>query len=160
PILDAAVRLRYPADGDVRKGPVKLQPVDPKTGWIADNTTWKSGLTRIAAAKDFKGDVAKSSWLPNQDLAFVYRAYSTFDRPLKITSPHAMSAQGEVHDAGSSVTIVADDSKFAGWKKLELYDGATKVGELAKGPARFTVNDLKPGYHALSVLGTDGNGNL
>jgi hypothetical protein len=39
PILDAAVRLRYPADGDVRKGPVKLKPVDPKSGWIADSTT-------------------------------------------------------------------------------------------------------------------------
>src|SRR5262249_1779410 len=82
PILDAAVRLRYPADGDVRKGPVKLQSVDPTTGWVADNTTWKSGLTEIAAARDFKGDVAKSTWLLDQDLAFVYRAYSTFDRPL------------------------------------------------------------------------------
>jgi hypothetical protein len=38
PMLDAAVRLRYPADGDVRKGPVKLKPVNPKSGWIADNT--------------------------------------------------------------------------------------------------------------------------
>src|SRR5262249_16208204 len=100
PILDTVVRMRYPADGDVRKGPVKLQPVDPKTGCVADNTTWKSGLTRIAAAKDFKGDVAKSSWLPNQDLAVVYRAYSTFNRPLKITSPHAMSAQGDVRLIG------------------------------------------------------------
>ena len=92
PILDAAVRLRYPADGDVRKGPVKPTAVDPRSGWFADNTTWKSGLTKIATTKDFKGEVTKSSWLPNQDLAFVYRAYSTFDRPLKITSPYPMSA--------------------------------------------------------------------
>ena len=158
PMMDAAVRLRYPADGDVRKGPVKLKPVDPKSGWIADNTTWKSGLTRIVAAKDFKGDITKSSWLLNKDLAFIYRAYSTYDRPLKITSPHHMSAQSEVWDAGSSVAIVVDDSRFAGWKKLELYDGAKKVGELAKGPAEFTVKDLKAGYHAFSVLGTDGKG--
>ena len=160
PMLDAAVRLRYPADGDVRKGPVKLKPVDPESGWIADNTTWKSGLTQIAAAKDFKGEVTKSSWLPNQDLAFVYRAYSTFDRPLKITSPHPMSAQGEVLDSGSSVRIVVDDSRFAGWKKLELYDGARKVDELKKGPAEFTEKGLKTGYHAFSVLGTDGKGNI
>jgi predicted esterase len=160
PMLDAAIRMRYPADGDVRKGPVKLQPVDPRTGWIADNTTWKNDLTKIAAAKDFKGDITKSSWLLNQDLAFVYRAYSTFDRPLKITSPAPLSAQGEVWDAGSKVTIVVDDSRFAGWKKLELYDGATKVGELAKGPAEFTLKDLKAGYHAFSVLGTDGKGTV
>jgi hypothetical protein len=160
PILDAAVRMRYPADGDVRKGPVKLKAIDPKTGWIGDNTTWKSGLTAITPAKEFKGDLAKSSWLLNEDLAIIYRAYSTYDRPLKITAPDPMSARSEVLEAGSGVTIVVDDSKLAGWKKLELYDGAKKVGELAKRPAEFTVKDLKAGYHTFSVLGTDGKGNI
>jgi hypothetical protein len=160
PILDAAVRLRYPTDGDVRKGPVKLKPVELESGWVADNTTWKSGLTAITSAKRFTGDVARSSWLLNEDIAFIYRAYATHGRPLKITSPDPMSARDKVWDAGSSVTIVVDDSKFAGWKKLELYDGATKVGELATGPAQITVKDLKAGYHAFSVLGTDGRGTI
>ena len=84
----------------------------------------------------------------------------TLDLPLKITSPDPMSARGKVVEAGSSVTIVVDVSRFAGWKKLELYDGAKKVGELAKGPAKFTVKDLKAGYHAFSVLGTNGKGNI
>ncbi|AGA28254.1 hypothetical protein [Singulisphaera acidiphila] len=48
----------------------------------------------------------------------------------------------------------------AGWKKLELYDGAKKLMELTKGPAEFTIQDLQPGYHAFSVLGTDGNGDV
>jgi hypothetical protein len=160
PILDAAVRLRYPADGNVRKGPVKLKPVDLESGWVADNTSWKKGLTIIAPAKEFKGEVAKSSWLLNEDVAFIYRAYATHDWQLKITSPSNMSAKSEVFDAGSAVTIKVDDSKFAGWKKLELYDGATKVGELAERAARFTVKDLKAGYHAFSVLGTDAKGNI
>jgi hypothetical protein len=131
-----------------------------ESGWVADNTTWKSGLTTITPAKKFKGDVAKSSWLLNEDVAFIYRAYATYDRPLKITSPSSDAAKDDVLDAGSSVTITVDDSKFAGWTKLELYDGAKKVGELAKGPAEFTVKDLKAGYHAFSVLGTDGKGNI
>lgn len=156
PMLDAAVRLRYPADGDVRKGPVKLKSADLKAGWVADNTTWKSGLVAVAPAKDFKGVVGKSSWLLNEDLAFVYRAYATHDRPLKITSPR--TDEDLVWDAGTSVTITVDDSRFAAWTKLELYDGATKVGELDKGPAVFTVKDLKAGYHAFSVLGTDSQG--
>jgi hypothetical protein len=158
PMLDAAVRLRYPTDGDVRKGPVKLKPVDPKSGWVADNTTWKSGLTAITPAKEFNSNLAKSSWLLNEDLAFIYRAYATYNRPLKITSPH--SDRDLVWDAGSSVVIRVDDSQFAGWKKLELYDGAKKVGELTKGPAEFTVRDLQASYHAFSVLGTDGRGNI
>jgi hypothetical protein len=158
PMLDAAVRLRYPAEGDVRKGPVKLKPVDPRSGWIADNTTWKSGLTAITPAKAFKGSIAKSSWLLNEDVAFIYRAYATYNRPLKITLPR--NDGHLVWDAGSSVSIAVDDSQFAGWKKLELYDGAKKVDELAKGPAEFTVKDLRAGYHAFSVLGTDGKGNI
>jgi hypothetical protein len=158
PMLDAAVRLRYPAEGDVRKGPVKLKPVDPRSGWIADNTTWKSGLTAITPAKAFKGSIAKSSWLLNEDVAFIYRAYATYNRPLKITLPR--NDGHLVWDAGSSVSIGVDDSQFAGWKKLELYDGAKKVDELAKGPAEFTVKDLRAGYHAFSVLGTDGKGNI
>jgi hypothetical protein len=162
PVLDAAVRLRYPSEGDIQKGPVKLRPVDPRSGWIADNRTWKSGLTAISPARDFKGDLARSSWLLNDDLAFIYRAYATCDRPLRITSPRNTpeNARDLVWDAGSSVTIRVDDSRFAGWKKLELYDGAKRVDELAKGPAEFTVKDLKAGYHAFSVLGTDGKGDL
>jgi hypothetical protein len=162
PMLDAAVRLRYPADNDVRAGPLKLKPLYPKSGWIADNTTWKRGLTAITSARDFKGDLARSSWLLNEDLAFIYRAYATYNRPLQITSPRntASNARDLVWDAGSSVIIVVDDSLFAGWKKLELYDGAKRVDELVKGPAQFTVRDLKPGYHAFCVLGTDGKGNL
>ena len=158
-ILDAAVRLRYPADADVRKGPVKLKPVDWESGWVADNTTWKSGLTAITPAKQFKGEVAKSSWLLNEDIAFIYRAYATHDRPLKITSPSNLSARNEVFDAGSAVTIKVDDSQLPNWTKLELYDGAKKVGERSKGPAEFTVKDLKAGYHTYSVLGTDGKAN-
>jgi hypothetical protein len=158
PMLDAAVKLRYPADGDVRKGPVKLKPIDPESGWVADNTTWKSGLPAVAPAKNFKGKVAKSSWLLNDDIAFIYRAYAAYDRPLRITAP--LSGKSLVSDAGSDVTVVVDDAKFAGWKRLELYDGAKKVGERTVRPPAFTVKDLKPGYHAFSVLGTDGKGSV
>ncbi len=84
----------------------------------------------------------------------------TLDWPLKITSPDPMTAKGEVFDAGTSVTINVDDSKFAGWTKLDLYDGAKKVGELTKGPAKFTVQELTAGYHAFHVLGTDGKGKV
>lgn len=172
PILDAAVRLRYPEDGDTRKGPVKLKAVAADSGWVADNTTWTSGLTTIVPAREFKGDVAKSSWLLNEDVAFIYRAYSTLDWPLKILSPDPMSAKGEVFEAGASITIAVDATRLADWTRLELYDGAKKVGESKrdgqsskgsgerKGAILFTVKDLKKGYHAFSVLGTDGRKNI
>ncbi len=156
PLLDAAVRLRYPADGDVRKGPLTLKTLDPESGWVADNTTWKSGLTSIAPAKQFTGDIGKSSWLPSEDIAFIYRAFASYDKPLTITSPRF--AENRAWDPGSNVTIVVDDAKFPGWKKLEFYDGSQKLGEITQGPPQFTALKLAPGYHAFSVLGTDAQG--
>jgi hypothetical protein len=35
-----------------------------------------------------------------------------------------------------------------------------RLDELTKGPAAFIVKGLKAGYHAFSVLGTDGKGNV
>ncbi len=158
PLLDAAVRHRYPADGDVRKGPVNLKQVALESGWVADNASWTSGLTAVTPAGQFKGNAAKSSWLLNEDIAFVYRAYATHDRPLTIISPRHDAARDQVLDACSRVTIDVDASRFPGWAKLELYDGARKVGERTAAPARFVVTDLTAGYHAFSVLGTDGGG--
>lgn len=71
-----------------------------------------------------------------------------------------MSARDDVLDAGSRLKIGVDDSRFAGGRKLELCDGAKKVDEQTEGPTEFTVKELKAGYHAFSVLGTDGKGNV
>ena len=161
PLLDAAVRARYPKDGDVTKGPVKLLNIDPATGWIADNTTWKSGLTKIYPAKEFQGDLGHSSWLQNEDLAFIYRAYSTYDKPLTITSPGNCWPTMPALDPGMSVPITVDASRFPGWKMVAFYDGAKKLGEITQGSAiRFTATSLTPGYHVFSVLATDGKGTM
>src|SRR5262249_23162730 len=161
PLLDAAVRLRYPADGDVCKGPIKLKPIDVASGWVADNTTWKSGLTTIVPAKEFKGDLGHSSWLLNEDLAFIYRAYSTYDRPLTITSPPSgMPGSAQDSHTGSDVPIIVDASQFPNWRRLAFYDGATKLGEIADGMPKFTAKNLTPGYHVFSVLGTGAGGDI
>jgi len=161
PLLDAAVRVRYPKDGDVTKGPVKLLNIDPATGWIADNTTWKSGLTKICPAGEFQGDLGHSSWLQNEDLAFIYRAYSTYDKPLTITSPGDCWPTMPAVDPGASVPIAVDASGFPDWKTMACYDGAKKLGEITQGSEiRFTATNLTPGYHVFSVLATDDHGTV
>jgi hypothetical protein len=161
PLMDLAVRTRYPKDGDVTQGPIKLVSIDPATGWVADNTTWKSGLTKIAPAKNFLGDLGHSSWLQNEDIAFIYRAYATHDNPLTISSPGPCGPGTPAVEPGSNVSIAVDASKFPDWKKLELYDGAKKLGEIAQGAAtRFSATNLTPGYHVFSVLGTDAEGTV
>jgi hypothetical protein len=160
PLLDLAVRTRYPKDGDVTKAPIKLLSIDPATGWVADNTTWQSGLTKIVPATQFKGDLGHSSWLQNEDIAFIYRAYATHNNPLTITSPAPCGPGTPAVDLGSNVPITVDASKFSNWKELEFYDGAKKLGTLTAAPAQFTATNLTPGYHVFSVLGTDASGDL
>jgi hypothetical protein len=160
PLMDLAVRTRYPKDGDVTKGPIKLLSIDPATGWVADNTTWKSGLTKIVPVRQFKGDLGHSSWLQNEDIAFIYRAYATHNNPLTITAPGPCGPGTPAVDPGSNVAITVDASKFPNWKKLEFYDGAKKLGTITEAPAEFTATNLTPSYHVFSVLGTDAEGNV
>jgi hypothetical protein len=160
PLMDLAVRTRYPRDGDPSKGPVKLISIDPATGWVADNTTWKSGLAKIVPARQFKGDLGHSSWLQSEDIAFIYRAYATYDNPLTITAPGPCGPGTPAIDPGSDVPITVDVSRFPGWKKLEFYDGAKNLGTITAAPTRFTAKDLTPGYHVFSVLGTDTEGTV
>ncbi len=160
PLMDLAARTRYPKDGDVTQGPIKLLSIDPATGWVADNTTWKSGLTKIVPATQFTGDLGRSSWLQNEEIAFIYRAYATHNNPLTITSPGPCGPGTPAVDPGSDVPITVDASKFPNWKKLELYDGAKKLGTVTAAPAQFTATNLTPGYHVFSVLGTDAVGEI
>ncbi len=160
PLLDLAVRTRYPKDADVTKGPIKLLRIDLASGWIADNNSWKSGLTKIVPAKQFKGDLGHSSWLQNEDLAFIYRAYATYDNPLTLTSPGLCDPGMPALDPGANVPIVVDAGKFPNWMKLEFYDGAKKLGTVTAAPARFAATNLTPGYHVFSVLGTDVQGTV
>jgi hypothetical protein len=120
PYLEAAVGLRYPSTGAARKAPLKLKPLDPKSGWVVDHATWKSGLTSIIPSGQFQGDIRKSSWLPDKNVAFIYRAYATYNRRLKITSPAQNNIHTPVQSPGSSITIQVDASTFPGWKKRSM----------------------------------------
>lgn len=161
PYLQAALDARYPADADPRRGPVALRPLAPDSGWLADHTTWASGLTTIAPAAGYPGDLRDTSWLVNQDVAYIYRAYATYDRPLRIVSPDPNwweNGGGRVWEPGSDATIVVDTTGFADWTKLEFYDGARLLGTVTSGAPQFTATALAPGYHALHVLGTNAAG--
>lgn len=158
PFLDAVTRLRYPSDGNMNKGSVPLKSIDPGKGWIGDNTTWKSVLTTIIPSKQFKGDAGSTSWLPSEDIAFIYRAYATYDKPLTITSPSPDLSSVQVWDPGSNITVVVDDTKFLQWTKLEFYDGAHRLGIITHGLPQFTAMNLTSGFHVFSVLGTDSHG--
>jgi len=156
PFLDHCIRLRYPPEADPRAGPVALKSLDLSSGWLADNTTWQSGLTQIAPYSDPGDAAATTSWLPDEDIAFLYRAYATFAPALKLTNPPSGAVW--VVQPGADLTIAVDASGLPGWRALALYDGAQKLAEVATGPASFAVADLQPGVHAYWAMGTDAQG--
>ena len=160
PFLDHCIRLRYPPDADPRRGSVALKPLALSSGWLADNSSWRSGLTKIvpniAPYNDPGAEAAATSWLPDEDIAFVYRAYATFAPPLKLTVPPSGAAW--VLNQGADITITVDASAFTGWQQLALYNGARKLAEITQGPARFPLTGLKPGVYAFLVMGTDAHG--
>ena len=156
PFLDHCIRLRYPPDADPRRGPVVLKPLALSSGWLADNSSWRSGLTKIAPYNGLGAEAAATSWLPDEDIAFIYRAYATFAPPLKLTFPPSGAAW--VLNQGAGITITADDSAFPGWQQLALYNGARKLAEITQGPVRFPLTGLKPGVYAFLVMGTDAHG--
>ncbi|NLH98051.1 MAG: hypothetical protein GX446_01015 [Chthonomonadales bacterium] len=63
-------------------------------------------------------------------------------------------------EPGSSVTVEAEASAFPDWRKLELYDGAKRLGTVTAAPIRWTAENLTPGYHVFSILGTDAAGTV
>ncbi|MEN6642483.1 MAG: hypothetical protein ABFE08_08565 [Armatimonadia bacterium] len=156
PFLDHCIRLRYPAQADPRQGPVALNTLDLSSGWLADNTSWRSGLTSLTPYADPGARAATTSWLPDEDTAFIYRAYATFAPALRLTNPPSGAIW--VLNAGANLTVTADDTGLPGWRQIALYDGAQKLAETASGPARFVLTGLRPGVHGFFVMATDALG--
>jgi hypothetical protein len=151
------IKLRYPAGETPVAGPVTLKDVPFATGWLADQTTWQTpnGMTAIAPVGVYAGDPVNPSWLPDKDTAFLFRALSSWNRPLSITTA------SQAYAAGAPVTITANTSAFPDWTKIEFYNGATKVGEVAAGnPAQLTLNVLPPAVYGFVALGYKADGTV
>ena len=59
-LVEQAIATRYPADADPAKGPVALKSVAEESGWLADTSSWGSGITQIADYQSYNGDRSKA----------------------------------------------------------------------------------------------------
>jgi hypothetical protein len=153
------IKLRYPAGETPVAGPLTLRDVPFETGWLADQTTQQvpNGLTAIAPVGAYAGDPVNPSWLPDKDSAFLFRALSSWSRPISL----ATSTGAQAFAAGSSVTLVCNTAAFADWTKIEFYNGGTKLGEVTAGnPAELTLNTLPPAVYGFVALGYRADGTV
>ena len=159
-LLEQAIKLRYPAEADPRKGLVRLKEIPEEAGWLADVSTWDSGLTAIADYASYLGDKKAASWLLDKDMAWIYRGAATRLNPISVgiqevsrvynpnTAPGTMySIGGPIVEPGRQLNLVCDTRDLPDWRKVEFYNGAEKLGEaeapaILSSPSRLTRTTL------------------
>ena len=159
--------------------PMALLAVPLSSGWWGQRTTYKStgsGALGFAEAANpfleigddtsFGGNKTDSSWLPNANLAFAYRAYGSGDgtdrRALNSASRSAspnLLVNGIGPVAGAPLTFKPDDAitlttelrEFTGATIALYYDGATLLGSSTDAASNFAI--VVPTPHATGVRG-------
>lgn len=172
-LVEQAVAARYPSKGNIRKKALKLIEIKEEDGWLADQESWGSGLTTIAAYSDYKGDKSKAGWLLNEDMASVYRSMATHHNPLSLKikefdrtyNPHIdpgtmFSLGGPVANPGDKINIICNTDAFPECKKIEIFDGAEKLGEAAGGEKAIVTTslDINRKVYCLTALATAADG--
>lgn len=152
-----------------------LSAVDESQAWLADNATWKDGITQIMPAAsagvlqgmpqtglklnlinghiDFKSmpQVARMSWLLDKDIAYIYRGLATYSNPLRVSRA---DGHGPAYLPREPVVLEGTAFGEAEWKSIGVYDGAIRVGEIGKRNPRLVLpRRQKPGAHAGVLVG-------
>lgn len=126
PFLAECVRLRYPTSaGSPADGPVTLLSLDEEDGWIVNQNTWESGLTDVHAYEEETGDPFDFGWVPNQRIAYLYRAFSTYNKAAGAVSGSSTVVSGTLPLNLTFSVNMAGQS----WSKIEFYEGETLLGE-------------------------------
>jgi hypothetical protein len=156
-VFQHILEQRLPPEASSRQGPVQLRPMDPKRAWLADNSTWKDGITKIMPAREFTSDTSRMSWLPDKDVAFIYRGLASYSNPLQLTRIGHASA----YRADEPVVLECTGFGGAAWKSVVAYDGSQQVGELTREKSQLVLKGPHtPGAHAAVVVGTLSNGEI
>jgi hypothetical protein len=142
---------------DVRLPGAKPLPVVPGGAWLADDSTWKSEIAKILPAAASKGVPAHMSWLPDKDVAWIYRGAVALDSPLKLTLARG---HGIGYFPGEPVVLDCEGVRGGQWKSVGLYDGAKRIALLTGNQTLTLAAAQKQGVHAGVLLGERADGSL
>jgi hypothetical protein len=166
PFMAEAIRLRYPA-GQLPSaaGGVTLNSVSEASGWLVDQSTWKSGLAQIAAYENYPGVKETAGWLLNENVAHVYRAFSTYNRDASLNFDLPVVREAWAGEAQRPITLKLNLSAAADWTHVTLFDYAQPILDVT--PATFPGNLLtlsvpvpRVGPYAFSALVTHADGRI
>lgn len=165
PLMDQAIRLRYPADElpSATSG-VTLLDIEETDGWLVDQSTWTEQLVEIASYEGYDGDRSQAGWLLNEGMAKLYRAFSTYDKQASLT--WGDGNQSEVRAADQlplDVHVRVDTQALMGWSTIQLFDYDEYLAEVVSVDPSSSFADLhvmitRPGVHGLFALVTHADG--
>lgn len=139
PFMEECVRLRYPAD---QQPSASYQPVlkdlIESDGWLVgdDTADWTTGYTPIKAAQDETGNIRSWGWVPNKRMAYIYRAYSSYNKVGSVTSN---STGGSGTPQTATVVTAPNTLNFqvsltnGSWSSIEFFEGDESLGTVAPG---------------------------
>ena len=173
PFMAEAIRLRYPAGQmpTATRG-VPLKSLNETEGWLADQSTWQSGLTEIASYGDYVSDKEEAGWLLNENIAFLYRAFSTYDRKASLAFdgdfpflPPDFHLEAWVGLAEAPLALKLDLSGIPDWTKVEVFNYAQSIMVIDSNGAPQSLLMLEvpiptDGIYGLSALVTHGDGTI
>ena len=168
PFIDEAIRLRYPSNQvPTATTGVTLLDVVPANGWLVNQSTWQTGLTQIASYDQYPGNKALAGWLLDQNVAYMYRAFSTYDHEatLSFLTPQVPGLPEVGFGTNpTNLQLQVNLSGLPGWTKVELFSGAQSLLQvLPSGPPqsllKLNAPILGPGVYGLSALVTKADGN-
>lgn len=149
-------------DARMTNGAAPLKPAPKEMGYLGEHkaifAATQSDLAPVAAFA--AADDLMKSWLLNADVAKIFSAFHYNRMMGQMFAPRrahltSMPLHGK---AGEARTVTVGFAAGFMWQKVEFFDGATKVGEVAS-PAMpmFTYPALAKGAHSLvaQVTGMD-----
>jgi hypothetical protein len=172
PFMAEAIRLRYPmGQMPTATNGVTLLDLNESDGWLADHSTWKSGLTKVTTYADYAGDKDEAGWLLNERVATVYRAFSTYAHDVDLsfvleppfdTIDHLFEMWFE-ETTPVELELRIDTSLVQDWSKIELLNYNELLLEITatNSPQTSVLLDVTldtPGVYGLSALVTHGDG--
>ena len=164
PFMAEAIRIRYPVGQlPTAASGVTLNPVSESNGWLTDQSTWKSGLTQIAAYDDYPGAKQTAGWLLNDNVASIYRAFSTYNRDAELSFDMRIEREAWGGEAGQSLTLKLNLAAASDWTGLTLYNYAQPILDLSPATSPGTLLTLtvpipRAGGYAFSALITHVDG--
>ena len=168
PFMAEAIRLRYPTGQlpTATQG-VTLNSVTETGGWLTNQSTWKSGLTEIADYDDYSAGKLSAGWLLNENVAFIYRAFSTYDRDATLSFDLDLPFELEawVGLAGEPLPLTLDLTAAPDWSKITLYNYAKPVLDIDRASLPDSLLSLNVpipngGSYAFSALVTHSSGHI